>query len=330
MTKINLATLALCGFLAACSTQPQPAAVASPAPPMPVYDLIIRGGTIYDGSGSAAYAGDVLVNGDRIVAVGGPAAKALGRTEVDARGLAVAPGFINMLSWANETLIADGRGQSDVRQGVTLEVMGEGESMGPWNDAMKRNELKRQGDIKYDITWTSLGDYLETMERKGVSPNIASFVGATTVRVHELDEKDVDPTPAQLARMRGLVRSAMNEGAMGVGSSLIYAPANFAETPELVALASEAARCGGMYISHIRDEGPKLLEAIDELVEISAKSGAPAEIYHFKQSGRENWNKIDAAIARVEAARARGLKVTADMYTYPASSTGCALWCARR
>ena len=322
MIKIHHGLIAFCGLLAACSTQPQPAAVAPPAPPMPVYDLIIRNGTIYDGSGSAPYTGDVLVNGDRIVSVGGPAAKARGRTEVDARGLAVAPGFINMLSWANETLIADGRGQSDVRQGVTLEVMGEGESMGPWNAAMKRNELKRQGDIKYDITWTSLGEYLETMERKGVSPNIASFVGATTVRVHELDEKDVDPTPAQLARMRALVRGAMNEGAMGVGSSLIYAPANFAETPELVALASEAARCGGMYISHIRDEGPKLLEAIDELVEISAKSGAPAEIYHFKQSGRENWNKIDAAIGRVEAARARGLKVSADMYTYPASSTG--------
>jgi N-acyl-D-amino-acid deacylase len=227
-----------------------------------------------------------------------------------------------MLSWANESLIADGKGQSDVRQGVTLEVMGEGASMGPLNAEMKRLEVERQGDIKYDVTWTSLGDYLEMLERKGVSPNVASFVGATTVRVHELGEKDADPNAAQLARMRALVRDAMNEGAMGVGSSLIYAPANFAETGELVALASEAGRCGGMYISHIRDEGPKLLEAIDELIEISAKSGAPAEIYHFKQSGRENWHKIDAAIARVEAARARGLKVTADMYTYPASSTG--------
>ena len=322
MRHLRLGLLGLAGFVAACSTQPQPAAIAPPTPPMPVYDVVIHGGTIYDGSGGAPYSGDVLINGDRIVAVGEPAAKARGRTEVDARGLAVAPGFINMLSWANESLIADGRGQSDVRQGVTLEVMGEGASMGPLNDTMKRLEVERQGDIKFDVTWTSLGEYLEMLEKKGVSPNVASFVGATTVRVHELGEKDVDPTPAQLARMRALVRTAMNEGAMGVGSSLIYAPANFAETPELVALASEAGRCGGMYISHIRDEGPKLLEAIDELIEISAKSGAPAEIYHFKQSGRENWHKIDAAIARVEAARARGLKVTADMYTYPASSTG--------
>jgi len=194
--------------------------------------------------------------------------------------------------------------------------------MGPFNDEMKRLRLQRQQDIRYPITWTSLGEYLEMLERKGVSLNVASMIGATTVRVHELGEKDVDPTPAELARMRGLVREAMDEGAMGVGSSLIYAPASLAETPELIALASEAGRCGGIYISHMRDEGPRLLEAIDELVEISAKSGAPAEIYHFKQSGRENWPKIDAAIARVEAARARGLKVTADMYTYPASSTG--------
>jgi N-acyl-D-amino-acid deacylase len=205
---------------------------------------------------------------------------------------------------------------------VTLEVMGEGASMGPLSDDMKRRQAARQGDIKYPITWTSLGDYLETLERKGVSPNVASFVGATTVRIHELGENDVDPSPEQLQRMRKLVKQAMNEGAMGVGSSLIYAPAYFAETPELIALASEAGKCGGMYISHIRDEGAKLLEAIDELVEISEKSGARAEIYHFKQSGRDNWGKIDAAIARVEAARARGLKITSDMYTYPASSTG--------
>jgi N-acyl-D-amino-acid deacylase len=307
-------------LLAGCATQPPIAAVAPP-PPLPVYDLVIRGGTIYDGSGGDPYVGDVLINGDRIVAVG-PAAKVLGKAEIDAAGLAVAPGFINMLSWATESLIADGRGQSDVRQGVTLEVMGEGESMGPWNPTMKANEAARQGDIKYRIDWTSLGEYLAYLEGKGISPNVASFVGATTVRVHELGEGDLDPTPEQLQRMRLLVRQAMDEGAMGVGSSLIYAPANFAETPELIALASEAGRCGGMYISHIRDEGPKLLEAIDELVEISAKSGAPAEIYHFKQSGRDNWHKIDAAIGRVEAARARGLRITADMYTYPASSTG--------
>jgi len=307
-----------CVLLASCAPYPP---VASSTPALPAYDVIIRNGTIYDGSGGASYVGDVLINSDKIVAVG-PAAKARGRTEIDATGLAVAPGFINMLSWATESLIADGRGQSDIRQGVTLEVMGEGESMGPWNATMKANEAARQGDIKYRIDWNSLGEYLAYLEKKGISPNVASFVGATTVRVHELGEGDVDPTPEQLQRMRLLVRQAMNEGAMGVGSSLIYAPANFAETPELIALASEAGRCGGMYISHIRDEGPKLLEAIDELVEISEKSGAPAEIYHFKQSGRDNWHKIDAAIARVEAARARGLRITADMYTYPASSTG--------
>jgi N-acyl-D-amino-acid deacylase len=288
--------------------------------PPPPYDIVIAGGTIYDGSGSEPYVGDVVIKSDRIVCVGkcGSTAKQV----VDAKGLAVAPGFINMLSWSNESLIADGRGQSDIRQGVTLEVMGEGESMGPWNAEMKAHEAERQGDIKYPIQWTSLGEYLQWLERKGVSPNVASFVGATTVRVHELGEGDVDPTPEQLDRMRVLVRQAMDEGAMGVGSSLIYAPANFAETPELTALVTEAGKCGGMYISNIRDEGPKLLEAIDELVAISEKSGAPAEIYHFKQSGKENWGKIDAAIGRVEAARARGLKITADMYTYPASSTG--------
>jgi len=310
MREFRFGLIGLSTLLASCAT---PALQT-------VADTILRGGTVYDGSGGEPYIGDVAIKGDRIACVGRCPGTA--RQEIDASGLAVAPGFINMLSWANESLIADGRGQSDVRQGVTLEVMGEGESMGPWNAEMKRNESARQGDIKYRIDWTSLGEYLQYLERKGVSPNVASFVGATTVRVHELGEGDVDPTAEQLTGMRALVRKAMDEGAMGVGSSLIYAPANFAETPELIALASEAGRCGGMYISHIRDEGPKLIEAIDELVEISEKSGAPAEIYHFKQSGRENWGKIDAAIARVEAARARGLRITADMYTYPASSTG--------
>ena len=285
------------------------------------YDVIIRGGTIYDGSGGAPFTGDVAIEGDRIVAVA-PKVAGDAKRVVDARGLAVAPGFINMLSWATESLIADGKGQSDIRQGVTLEVFGEGTSMGPVNAEMKARALERQGDIRFPIQWTTLGEYLEFLERKGVSPNVASFVGATTVRVHELGEGDVDPTPEQLDRMRALVRKAMDEGALGVGSSLIYAPAYFAETPELVALATEAGRCGGMYISHMRDEGPKLLESIDELIAISKASGAPAEIYHFKQSGRENWPKIDAAIERVEAVRARGLRITADMYTYPASSTG--------
>lgn len=311
--RFSLSVLAL--VLPACSSQVVPV-----TPVLAPYNVKISNGTIYDGSGGPGYVGDVAINRDKIVCVGhcpGPAIRT-----IDATGLAVAPGFINMLSWATESLIADGRGQSDIRQGVTLEVMGEGESLGPWNATMKANETARQGDIKYSIDWTTLGEYLHYLEKKGISPNVASFVGATTVRVHELGEGDVDPTPQQLQRMRTLVRQAMDEGAMGVGSSLIYAPANFAETPELIALASEAGRCGGMYISHIRDEGPKLIEAIDELIEISEKSGAPGEIYHFKQSGRDNWHKIGAAIARVEAARARGLRITADMYTYPASSTG--------
>lgn len=295
--------------------------VISAAPPPAAYSTLIRGGTIYDGSGGAPFVGDVAFKGDKIVYVG-PRARGRAARTIDASGKAVSPGFINMLSWANEDLIADPRGMSDTYQGVTLEVMGEGDSMGPWTPEMKRLEIKRQGDIKFPIRWTTLGQYLEWLTRKGITPNVTSFVGATTVRVHELGEKDVDPSPAQLLRMRALVRQAMKEGAVGVGSSLIYAPATYAETPELIALAQEAGRCGGMYISHMRDEGPKLLQAIDELVTISRDSGAPAEIYHYKQAGKDNWGKIDAAIARVNAARASGQRITADMYTYPASSTG--------
>jgi N-acyl-D-amino-acid deacylase len=293
----------------------------SAAPPPATYSVLIHGGTIYDGSGNAPYVGDVGLRGDKIVYVGPHAPGKAART-IDAAGKAVSPGFINMLSWAVESLIADGRGMSDTYQGVTLEVFGEGNSMGPYTPEMKRLELKRQGDIKFPISWTTLGQYLEFLQKKGVTPNVASFVGATTVRVHELGEKDVDPTPPQLARMRALVRAAMKEGALGVGSALIYAPATYAETPELTALVSEAGKCGGMYISHIRDEGPKLLEAIDELVTISRDGHAPAEIYHYKQAGKDNWGKIDAAIARVNDARAHGQRITADMYTYAASSTG--------
>ena len=296
--------------------------LATSAAPVPAsYSVLIRGGTIYDGSGGAPFVGDVALKGDRIVYVG-PHAPGRAVRIVDATGKAVSPGFINMLSWANESLIADGRGLSDTVQGVTLEVMGEGASMGPSTPQMKRDAIRRQSDIKYPIRWTTLGQYLEYLQRKGVTPNIASFVGATTVRVHELGEKDVDPTPAQLTRMRALVRQAMKEGAMGVGSSLIYAPGTYAETPELIAITSEAGRCGGMYISHMRSEGNKLLESIDELIAISRQSGAPAEIYHFKQAGQPNWGKIDAAIARVNAARAAGQRITADMYTYTAGATG--------
>lgn len=284
------------------------------------YDLIIRGGTIYDGSGKAPVVGDVAIKGDRIVAVGKVEGSA--KTEVAAKGMAVAPGFINMLSWATESLIADPKSQSDIRQGVTLEVMGEGWSMGPMNATMKRLETERQGDVKYPIEWTTLGDYLGWLEKRGVSTNVASFVGAATVRVHELGEGDVDPTPEQLARMRALVRQAMNEGAMGVGSSIIYAPGSYAETDELVALTSEAAKCGGMYISHMRSEGDRIEEAVDELIDISRRSGAPAEIYHLKMAGRSNWGKLDTIVKKIEAARAEGLKITTDMYTYTAGATG--------
>ena len=297
------------------------AALPAAALAAPDYSLVIRGGTIFDGSGEKPIVGDVAVKGDRIVYVG-PRAPGEAAKIVDASGKAVSPGFINMLSWAVDSLIEDGRGVADVIQGVTLEVFGEGNSMGPWNATMKANEKKRQGDIKYPIKWTTLGEYLEFLQKKGVSPNVASFIGATTVRIHELGEADVDPNPEQLARMRALVRAAMKEGAMGVGSSLIYMPAYFAETPELIAISEEAAKCGGMYISHMRNEGHELLEAIDELIEISRRSGAPAEIYHFKQAGQTNWGKLDAAIAKVEKARAEGLKITADMYTYPAGATG--------
>ncbi|WOF44425.1 D-aminoacylase [Sphingopyxis indica] len=299
--------------LSATSVVAQPAALA---------DVLIRGGSIYDGSGGDPYVGDVLIKGDRIVAVTHGASGARAETIVDAKGLAVAPGFINMLSWATESLLLDGRGMSDIKQGVTLEVMGEGWSMGPMNPAMKALAIQRQGDFKYDIPWTTLGNYLDYLTEKGISPNVASFVGAGTVRVHVLGEGDVDPDAAQLGKMRALVHQAMQEGAMGVGSSLIYAPNAYAETPELVALATEAARCGGMYISHMRSEGDHIEEAVDELIEISRKSGAPAEIYHLKFAGKANWGKYDPIIARVEAARKAGQRITADMYTYTAGATG--------
>jgi N-acyl-D-amino-acid deacylase len=288
----------------------------------PEYDIVIHRGTIYDGSGGAPFVGDVAINCDAIVSVGPASENRRGRTDVDAAGLAVAPGFINTLSWAAETLIADGRSQSDIRQGVTLELFGEGWSLGPLNAEMKQLLRERQGDIQYDITWTTLDEGLSELVRRGVSCNVASLVGAETLRVHELGYADRHPTPNELERMRGLARQAMEDGALGVGSSLIYAPACFADTDEMVALAEVAGAYGGTYFSHIRNEGNRLLEAIDELVEVSRRSAAPAEIWHFKASGPPNWSKLEAAIERVEAARAGGLRVTADMYTYPASSTG--------
>ena len=304
-------------LLLLCSSMLVSAPLAAQAP---AYDLIIRGGTLYDGSGKPPVVGDVAIKDDRIVAVGKVEGEA--KREVAAKGMAVAPGFINMLSWATESLIADPRSQSDIRQGVTLEVMGEGWSMGPMNATMKRQETERQGDIKYDIEWTTLGDYFGWLEKRGISTNIASFVGAATVRVHELGEGDVDPNSEQLGRMRALVRQAMNEGAMGVGSSIIYAPGSYAETDELVALTTEAAKCGGMYISHMRSEGDRIEEAVDELIEISRRSGAPAEIYHLKMAGRSNWGKLDTIVKKIEDARAAGLRITTDMYTYTAGATG--------
>ncbi len=285
------------------------------------FDLIIRNGTIYDGSGSASYVGDVAIHGDRIAAIG-DLSTARGDTEVDAEGLAVSPGFINMLSWAVGSLIEDGRSQGDIRQGVTLEVFGEGISYGPVNERVERDLIQSQVDIKFDIEWTTLGEYLDFLVRRGISPNVASFVGATTVRIHEIGFEDRPPTPEELDRMRELVRQAMEEGALGVGSSLIYAPAFYAQTDELIELCKAASQYDGMYISHMRSEGKRFLEALDELITIAREANLPAEIYHLKAGGELNWPLLDAAIAKVEAARAEGLRITADMYTYTAGSTG--------
>ena len=287
----------------------------------PQFDVLIRNGRVYDGSGSPGVSASVAISGDRIAAIGA-LADATARETIDAAGLAVAPGFVNMLSWADEPLLVDGRSQSDIRQGVTLEVFGEGWSMGPLNERMKAEQLAGQGDLKFPIDWTTLGEYLSGLERKGISPNVASFVGATTVRIHEIGYADREPTAEELERMKELVRQAMREGALGVGSSLIYAPAFYAKTPELVELTKAAGEFGGMYISHMRSEGGRLLEAIDELIQIAREANVPAEIYHFKAAGKPNWEKTDAAIARVEAARREGLRITADIYTYPAGATG--------
>jgi N-acyl-D-amino-acid deacylase len=284
------------------------------------YDVVIRNGTIYDGSGGAPIAGDVAIKNDRIAKIGAVSGRA--KTTIDAHGLAVAPGFINMLSWATESLIVDGRGMADVKQGVTLEVFGEGWSMGPLSETMKAELKKQQGDIQYDIDWTTLREYLDSLVRRGVSVNVASFVGATTVRMHVLGEADRAPNAEELERMRALVRQAMEEGALGVGSSLIYAPAFYAKTPELIELCKAAAPYGGMYISHMRSEGNRLEEAVDELIAIAREGGVRAEIYHLKAAGEPNWPKMDRVFAKIEQARKEGVQVTADMYTYTAGATG--------
>lgn len=285
------------------------------------YDAIISGGVVYDGTGAPGVRADLAIAGDRIAKIG-DLSDAKAEKTIDAAGMAVAPGFINMLSWAVDDLIVDGRSLGDISQGVTLEVFGEGVSWGPLNDDMKKRFAEQQDEIKYDIEWTSLGEYLEFLERRGVSPNVASFVGATTARIHEVGYDNRPATAEELQRMQDLVRDAMREGALGVGSSLIYAPANFASTEELTALVSAAAEFGGMYISHIRSESGKFLEAVDEIIGIAKTTGAPVEIYHFKASGRPNWEKLDQAIAKIDAARAEGAAVTTDMYAYAASSTG--------
>ena len=296
--RFSIVTIAFLGALAACAPR----------------TTVISNGLIYDGSGEAPFVGDVVMRDDRIVEVTrGPAIVDRARV-VDATGMAVAPGFVNMLSWADDPLLVDPRSQSDIRQGVTLEVFGEGWSQGPLSDAMRADMDEPH--------WTTLGEYLEHLEDRGVAPNVASFVGATTVRINVLGEDDVDPTPAQLDRMRALVREAMAEGAMGLGTSLIYAPAAYAETDELVALAEEAGRAGGMYISHMRSEGDGIMRALDELIEISRRANLPAEIYHLKLAGEANWGRLDEVIAKIEAARAEGLRITANMYMYPAGATG--------
>ncbi|MCB9052682.1 MAG: D-aminoacylase [Lewinellaceae bacterium] len=296
-------------------------ALASCAQAPDEYDLIIRNATIYDGSGAAPIQGDIAVNADTIVAVG-DVGNARGRTEADAQGLAVSPGFINMLSWATESLLADGRGLSDIKQGVTLEVMGEGWSMGPLTDSMKVEMAETQGDIKFEVEWTTLGEYLQYLENKGVSPNVASFVGATTLRIHELGYEDRPPAAEELERMKGLARQAMEEGALGIGSSLIYAPAFYADTDELIELCRAAGEYDGMYITHMRSEGNKLLEAIDEVIRIAGEARVPAEIYHLKAAGRNNWPKMDLAIQKIDSARAAGIRLSTDMYTYVAGATG--------
>ena len=284
------------------------------------YDVVIKSGRIYDGSGGPSYIADVGIKDGHIAAIGQLRPDA--DTVIDAQGLAVAPGFINMLSWANESLIEDGRSQSDIRQGVTLEVLGEGWSMGPLNEEMKRDMRESQGDIKFSIEWTTLGEYLEYLERKGVSTNIASFVGATTVRVYAMGYEDRPPTSKELEQMRKLAGRAMQEGAVGVSSALIYAPGFYADTDELIALAEVAGQYGGMYISHIRSEGNHLLEALDELITTARKANVAAELYHLKAAGKSNWDKHDAMIEKIEKARAEGLRITADMYNYTAGATG--------
>jgi N-acyl-D-amino-acid deacylase len=293
----------------------------SPSPARADFDVIIRGGTVYDGAGSEPRQADVAIRGDRIAGVGDfKSAKA--KTIIAANGLAVAPGFINMLSWSTESLIQDGRSQSEIRQGVTTEIMGEGESMGPVNDRVREHMLRNQADIKYDIKWNTLAEYLQYLEKRGVSCNVASFIGATTIREYVIGFEDKPPTPEQIDQMRDLVRREMEAGALGIGTSLIYPPAFYAKTDELIELCKVAAKYQGKYISHMRSEGNQLFEALDELLRIAREANIPAEVYHIKASGEKNWSKQDELLARIERAQKDGLNVRANMYTYTAAGTG--------
>jgi len=287
----------------------------------PDFDVIIKGGTVYDGTGAAPQHVDVAIRGDRIAGLG-DFSKASAPTIINARGLAVAPGFINMLSWSTESLIQDGRSQSEIRQGVTTEIMGEGESMGPVNDRVREHMLREQKDIKYDVKWNTLAEYLQYLEKRGISCNVASFIGATTIREYVIGFDDRAPTPDELDQMRALVRQEMESGALGIGTSLIYPPAFYAKTDELIELCKVAAKYQGKYISHMRSEGNQLLQALDELIRIARQANIPAELYHIKAAGRKNWGKSDSLLSRIESAQKDGLKIRANMYTYTAAGTG--------
>ena len=313
MRQALRSTLPLLALLSACVSASKPGPLE--------LDVLLRGGTVYDGSGAPPYRADVGIRGDEIALVG-DLSGLRARETVDVSGLALAPGFINVLSWSTESLLEDPRGLSDLVQGVTLQVFGEGTSMGPLTPSMRERLLSEQTDIRFEVPWTTLGEYLEHLERRGVVPNVASFVGATTVRIHELGYTDRAPTDAELERMGNLVAQAMREGALGVGSALIYAPGLSASTEELIALARVAAAYGGRYITHMRSEGNRLEEALEEVLRIARESGAGAEIYHLKAAGEENWRKLDSVLERIDTVRGDGLDVSANIYLYTAAATG--------
>ncbi len=303
-------------FAAACSAN-----ISERTGKPETFDVIITGGQVYNGSGEKPVNTDVGIVGDQITKIG-DLSKSTAKTMIDATGMAVSPGFINMLSWSTESLIVDGRSMGELKEGVTTQIFGEGWSMGPWNDEMKKKVKNEQGDIKFDIEWTTLAEYLTFLEKKGVSQNVASYIGAATIREYVIGDEDKQPTPEELDEMRELVKKEMEAGALGIGSSLIYAPGFYAKTAELIELCKVASKYDGKYISHMRSEGSQLIEAVEELLRISKEADIPAEIYHLKAAGKENWNKLDKVISMVEDARKSGTKITADMYTYTAGATG--------